>query len=201
MKKRIMAMSLLALFFILGQAWALRSPVDLLQGISNRMIVQLEQNKSHLKQRGVVHSIVRDTLLPYVDLNRMSALVVGPNYWRSASSVQKAQFKQEFTRMVISTYSTALSSYDNDRVSFYPLRGGYSGNTVHVNSVIVRRSGQRIPMSYNLVRSDGGWLVYDFSVENVSIVQSYRAQFAGVLSSSGMDGLVQRLIQHNRKSR
>lgn len=199
--KRFFKYPLVALLFVLGTAWALQSPVSLLQGVSNRMITQLERNKSRLKRPGVVHAIVRNTLLPYVDLNRMSALVVGPNYWRSATSAQKSQFKREFTQMVVSTYSAAISSYNGDRVLFYPLRGGYSGRTVQVRSVIMRRNGQRIPLSYNLIRSGSSWRVYDFSVENVSIVQSYRAQFAGVLSSSGMSGLVQRLRRHNRKTR
>lgn len=198
MKKRIHYLAL-ALLFVLGTAWAVQLPVAFLQGISNRMIAQLERNKNRLRNATVVNSIVRRTLVPYVDLNRMSALVVGPNYWRSASSGQKAQFKREFTSMVISTYAAAISSYDGDRVLFYPVRGGYSGRTVQVRSVIVRRNGQRIPVTYNLIRSGGGWRVFDFAVENVSIVQSYRAQFAGVLSSGGMSGLIQRLQRHNRR--
>ena len=201
MKKRIITYPLFALLFVLGTAWAIQSPIVFLKGISDRMIAQLERNKSRLKQSGVVHSIVRSTLVPYVDLNRMSALVVGPNQWRSASTAQKNAFKNEFTRMVISTYAAAISSYNGDRVLFYPLRGGYSGRTAQVRSVIVRRSGQRIPVSYNLIQAGNSWRVFDFSVENVSIVQSYRAQFASVLSSSGMNGLIQRLQQHNRKTR
>lgn len=201
MKKYWITYPLLALIFVLGTAWAVQSPEALLKSISNQMIVKLEQNKSQLKHSGVVRTIVRTTLLPHVDLNRMSMRVVGPQAWRSATSEQKSQFKKEFTRMVISTYSTAIASYNGDRVLFYPLRGGYSGNTVRVRSVIVRRNGRRIPMSYSLIRNGNTWLVYDFSVENVSIVRSYRAQFASVLTNSGMPGLVSRLKQHNRRMR
>ena len=201
MKRCLITYPLLALCFAIANAWAAQSPIDFVKGMSNRMIEQLEHNKSRLKQPGIVDSIVRRTLVPYVDLNRMSALVVGPNYWRTATNAQKVQFKSEFTRMVISTYAAAISSYNGDRVLFYPLRGGYSGRTVQVRSVIVRRSGQRIPVSYNLAQERGGWRVYDFSIENVSIVRSYRAQFAGVLSNSGMNGLIQRLQHHNRRAR
>jgi len=201
MKKRFLTLSLLGLFFVAGAAWAVQSPISLLQSISNQMIAKLERNKSRLRQSGVINSIVRTTLLPYVDLNRMSAMVVGRYYWMKATPAQKSAFKREFTSMVISTYSAAISSYNGDVVRFYPLRGGYSGQTVQVKSVIIRRTGQRIPVSYQLIRQGGSWRVYDFSVENVSIVSSYRAQFAGVLSNHGMNGLIARLQRHNRKRR
>jgi len=180
-------------------ALAIESPVTMLQRISNQMISSLEKNKSRLKKSNVIHNIVNRVLIPHIALNRMSASVVGPRYWRSASRAQRSTFIRQFTRLVTSTYSAALASYDGDRVRFYPLRGGYRGATVQVRSVIARRNGQRIPMSYSLIRQGSRWKVYDFSIENVSIVQSYRAQFAGVLSRSGMRGLIQRLISHNRR--
>lgn len=201
MKKRAQSLLAAIMIAVVGISYAQSSPVGMLQGIANRMISQLEANKSNLKRGATVHSIVRGTLLPYVDLDRMSALVVGPRYWRAASSAQKSQFKREFTRMVISTYAAALSSYNGDRVLFYPLRGGAGSGNVSVRSVIVRSTGQRIPVSYNLARSGGGWRIYDFSVENVSIVRSYNAQFAGVLANSGMSGLIQRLAKHNQRTR
>jgi phospholipid transport system substrate-binding protein len=197
--KRFIQFSALSLVFFLGVARAAQSPVALLQGVTNQMIVSLEHNKSGLSRPGVIHAIVRRILIPHIDLNRMSASVVGPSYWRQTSARQRQIFIREFTDMVIATYSNALASYDRDRVLFYPLRGGYAHrNTVRVNSLIVRSNGQKIPLSYNLIRSGGSWRVYDFSIENVSIVQSYQAQFSGVLSGRGMSGLIQRLIKHNR---
>lgn len=201
MKIKIWKSSVLALLLVTGFAMASESPVAMLQRISNRMIASLEKNKSHLRRSSVVHGIVNRVLIPHVALSRMGASVVGPRYWRSATSSQRRQFVHQFTRLVISTYSAALASYDGDRVRFYPLRGGHRGNTVRVRSVIIRRNGQRIPLSYNLIRSGGSWKIYDFSVENVSIVRSYHAQFEGVLANSGMSGLIRKLILHNRKFR
>jgi phospholipid transport system substrate-binding protein len=69
-----------------------------------------------------------------------------------------------------------------------------------VRSVIIRRSGQRIKVDYNVVRSGDSWKVYDFSIENVSMVQSYRSQFSDVLAQQGMSGLLQRLKTHNKNT-
>lgn len=179
-------------------SFAVTSPVTQLQNIANQMVKSLEQNKSHLSNMNVIRGIVNRNLLPNVDLTRMSASVVG-RYWRDASATQKSQFKKEFAYLVTTTYAAALSSYDGDKVQFYPLRGNYAQqSTVSVRSLIVRASGQRIPVDYDLVREGSQWKVYDFSIENVSMVQSYRSQFAGVLSTSGISGLLQQLQQHNR---
>ena len=201
MRIKIWKSCIIALFLMTGVASAVESPVAMLQRISNQMIASLERNKSRLRQSSVIHAIVNRVLIPHIALNRMGSSVVGPRYWRAATSSQRSQFIRQFTRLVTSTYSAALASYDNDRMRFYPLRGGYARSTVQVRSVIVRRSGQRIPMSYNLIRSGGSWKIYDFSIENVSIVRSYRAQFAGVLANSGMKGLIKKLIIHNRRRR
>lgn len=177
------------------------SPVTQLQSIANRMINQLEKNQSRLKSLSVIRSIVNSTLLPAVDLNRMSASVIG-RYWRSASSAQQSEFQKEFSYMVTTTYASALSSYDDDRVRFYPLRENYTTrNTMRVTSVILRKNGQEIPISYDVVRHGDSWKVYDFSIEHVSMVQSYRSQFADVLSNGGMSALLNRLKTHNRSTR
>lgn len=173
------------------------SPTVELQGIANRMIQSLEANKSRLNDRGVIRGIVNRNLLPYVDLDRMSEAVV-KKYWRTATPGQRAEFKKQFASLVTSTYASALASYNKDVVKFFPVNNP-NGTFVKVRSVIIRSTGQRIPVSYEVIRSGSEWKVFDFSIENVSMVQSYSAQFAGVLSSSGMNGLLQKLKNHNAR--
>src|SRR3989338_10154662 len=162
------------------------SPSTQLQQVANRMITQLESNKSKLNNMNVIRRIVNQVLLPHVDLDRMSASVVG-RYWQTASAAQRSVFKKEFSYLVTTTYASALTSYDGDKVNFRPIRGSYTNRqTVRASSEIVRKNGQRIPISYDVVRHGNQWKVYDFSIENVSMVQSYRAQFADVLAQGGM---------------
>jgi len=174
------------------------SPATQFQGIANRMISQLESNKSQLHKMSVIRRIVNQILLPNVDLDRMSASVVG-RAWQTATAAQKAQFKKEFSYLVTTTYAAALSSYNDDRVVFRPLRAGYeSAQTTRVNSEIIRKNGQHIQITYDVTRSGNQWKVYDFSIEHVSMVQSYRSQFANVLAQGGMPALLARIKSHNR---
>ncbi|OGT33209.1 MAG: hypothetical protein A3C44_06000 [Gammaproteobacteria bacterium RIFCSPHIGHO2_02_FULL_39_13] len=175
------------------------SPVTQLQAVADKMISQLESNKTQLHQMQVIRNIVNHVLLPHVDLSRMSSAVVGRE-WRLATPAQREQFQKEFSYLVTTTYASALASYDGDKVTFQPLREDYAAKqTVRVSSIIVRKNGQRIPITYDVERNGNAWKVYDFSIEHVSMVQSYRSQFQGVLAQGGMNALLVRLKIHNRR--
>lgn len=201
LRRRIHASVVALLLCVFSMAtYAVESPVTLLKGVANGMIKELEKNKSRLRNRSVIYGIVDRVLVPHVALDRMGMAVVGRSHWMKATGQQRQIFIREFTRLVTSTYAAALASYDGDVVRFYPLRVDYNTRrVVQVRSMIVRQSGRRIPISYNLLRLGNTWKVYDFSIENVSMINSYRAQFASVLANSGMSGLLQRLARHNRK--
>lgn len=193
--KRIVAMVMMVLPLY---AFAIQSPVAQMQKEANQMISQLEANKANLKNLNVIRRIVNNTLLPSVDLDRMAASVVG-QAWRTATPAQRSDFKKQFSDLVTTTYAAALSSYNDDKVLFQPVRGNYEDRqTLRVASVIVRKTGQRIPVTYDLVRDGSAWKVYDFSIENISMVQSYRSQFSSVLAQGGMPALLQRLRAHNQ---
>lgn len=202
--KKRWIVGVMCLLWLSPLAMAIQSPVVFLNGLSQQMLVKLQHHKSRLSGasgKRIIYQIVNQVLMPHMSSNRMSAAVVGRNNWLKASRAQRATFIKEFKQLVISTYGAALTSYDNDRVRYYPLRGGYASKQyLRVNSVIIRRSGQKIPVSYNLLRAGNRWQIYDFSVENVSMVQSYRSSFASYLSKGGMNGLIKRLKAHNRRN-
>jgi phospholipid transport system substrate-binding protein len=183
--------------FLCISSWvfAATSPVDMLQNTSNQLLGDLA--KTTQRNDTILHNLVKRILIPHIDLNRMSALVVG-KYWSAASDAQRSQFEEEFTHFVTRTYSNALSSYSNEKVRFFPIRGGVKGDHAEVKSAIDQTNGESVAVSYRLILSGGEWKVYDFSVEGVSIVENYRSQFAEVLRSNGLTGLIQRLKQQNQ---
>lgn len=185
--------SLLLGVLISISVFALVSPVKQLNGVAQRLMGQLHKNRTRLRDPKVVHSIIRRLLMPHFGQNKISASVLGGRYWANASSSQRSQFKRLFSSLVIGTYAAAFQGYNNDKVKFFPLRGGYRRRVVTVNSLLIRGNGQRIRMSYNVRRAGSRWKIYDFSIAGVSMVQSYRAQFSGVLAKLGLPGLIARL--------
>lgn len=175
------------------------SPVTMLDQVSQQMIKGLEQNKSQLrKSPKIIDGLVEKYIVPHIDIDRMTGSILGRSYWTKATPQQKKELIVELKKMIISTYSAAFASYDNDVIRFYPLRGNVSAPELQVQSIVVRRSGQKIKVDYNVEKLNGQWMVYDFSIENVSMVQSYRSQFAGTLNQGGVTLLIQQLKAHNK---
>ena len=199
MKKVIFALFGL---LICTMAWAVSSPVAILQNTSNQLISALQRNQATLKTKPqVVYGIVNQILLPHVDVMSMSSKALGREAWLRATPAQRQAFAQQFVTLLIRTYSSALAQYTNERVNFLPLRGDYNSQSrVQVNSVIVRESGPSINLSYRMMRVGGQWMLYDFSVDGVSIIESFRSQFVQVFQQRGIDGLINELAQHNAQN-
>lgn len=75
MKKVIVA--LLGLFMC-TMAWAISSPIEVLQNTSNQLISELQRNQATLKTKPqIVYGIVDQILLPHVDVESMSSKALG----------------------------------------------------------------------------------------------------------------------------
>ena len=93
-------------------------PVGLLQHIADNMVSQLKANKATLKTKpGIVYKLAYQYVVPYADLSEMSKRVLPPQTWNSATAEQRRQFEKQFTTLLIRTYASALTSYQEDRKS------------------------------------------------------------------------------------
>jgi len=176
------------------------SPVPMLERAANNIIATLKANKVSLKNNpGIIYQAVESNLLPNVDVAGMSRSVLGRQVWGKATPAERDQFSKAFTRLVIRTYSSPLAQYSDETVQFLPLRGSIEGRFLRVNSVIVRSAGQNIPLSYSLISKNGEWKIYDISVEGVSLLQSFRSQFAQALQHSSINEVINQMQQKQIK--
>jgi phospholipid transport system substrate-binding protein len=171
----------------------------MLEQSAKGIISTLKENKANLQNNpSIIYKAVETYLLPQVDVIGMSRSVLGRQAWTKASPAERTQFAQAFTQLVIRTYSSPLAKYSDETVQFLPLRGSTDSRFVRVNSVIVRSTGKNIPLTYSLVSKDGQWKIYDLSVEGVSLLQSFRSQFAQALQNSNVTEVI-KTMQRNQK--
>ncbi len=212
-RKRITCLKAVALMLfttcLFNSGFALQAPdpTPELQTISNQMIAALKTNKASMtKNPQVVYDIVEKILLPHVDLTVMARSALGRDAWMNATASEQQAFTEQFKALLLHTYAAGLSSYTDESVQFDAIRGGIqAGQTrVEVTSQIIRNDGPPIAVSYRLVyellgsNSASDWYVYDFSVEGVSMIQSFRAQFAAELSNGEtLAQLTTKLQAHN----
>ena len=191
---------LFLLFSVALMVQAASSPEKMLQESADKIISVLKSNQSKLKSNPtLIYSAVQQYLLPNVDVSGMSRSVLGRDAWMKATAAEKQAFSQAFTKLVIRTYAGPLSKYNGETVRFHPVRGGVQGRFVRVDSDIIRPAGPAIPLSYSLVSKSGQWKVYDLSVEGISLLQSFHAQFAQVLERSSLADLTAQMEHQQLK--
>lgn len=201
--KKMMSRILTIFVFLFSTLWLTQAlaadsaPVALLQSLSDQMINGLKSHQATLKTHpGYVYSLARRVVVPHADLDEMSKRVLPARTWMQATPAQRSEFKKEFTTTLIRTYASALAEYKDETVNFYPVRGG-SGNSVKVDSQIVRTDGPSISVSYRLINKGAGWKLVDMTVEGVSMLESFRSQFADKLNSEDMGSLIKDISTHN----
>jgi phospholipid transport system substrate-binding protein len=176
-----------------------QSPTAMLQGIADHMINNLKANKATLKNNPTyVYDLADKTIVPHADLIEMSRRVLPAKTWNSATQAQRNKFRTEFTTLLVRTYASALAEYKDQDITFYPIRGGYANKSrVTVDSKIVRSDGPAISVRYQLVLKGQEWRLYDLTIEGISMLDSFRSQFADKLAQGDMVELIKELGQHN----
>ena len=183
-----------------ARAQANPGPEALVRQISEEVIETVKADKDI--QAGSVPKImalVDAKVMPHVNFQRMTAIAVG-RPWRSASPEQQRRLLEEFKTLLVRTYSGALTQVKDQTVQLRPMRAGADDPEVVVRTE-VRGKGDPIQLDYRLERTDKGWKIYDVNVLGVWLADtSFKSQFAPVVSSSGIDGLISNLAELNRKA-
>ena len=201
-KIRYVNLWIILIYLLSFPVFAQNNPVVLLQSIANNMIAGLKANKATLKTKpAIVYNLAYRYVVPNADLLEMSKHVLPPDVWNHATPAQRIQFQREFTITFIRTYVSALTSYENQTVRFFPIRGDYSNaKTAEVSSQIEGSNIQTIRVVYRLIHTNRGWKLFDMSVEGVSMIDSFRAQFADILSQGSMNQLLTQMSRHNNRT-
>lgn len=201
MTKKWFTRSIVGTVFLLwGSAvLAVGTPTSMVRQTADQVLHELQQQKATLKQNpSVVYNIIDRVLVPHVDVDLMTRSVVGRNAWMSATPAEREAFTQQFKTLVIRTYGAAMAAYTNQTLEILPAR---DPNTTVVRSIIKQPDGPQVPVTYRVVNVNGEWKVFDFSVEGVSLIESFREQFASELAEGGgLARLTEQLKKHNQQN-
>lgn len=135
---------------------------------------------------------LRAAVLPLFDFPEMARRSLGA-HWRRRTPEQREEFTRIFTRLLERTYASRIASYNGQRMHF--VREEVDGRFAQVDTRIVDRAGRRFDVAYRLHRvgGRGEWRIYDIVIENISLVNNYRAQFSRVISRTSYEALLAKL--------
>ena len=78
-----------------------------------------------------------------------------------------------------------------------PVRIPAGATDAVVRNQYLRPGRPPVVVEYAMHKTPAGWKIYDITVEGVSLVLTYRAEFDQVTRASGIDGLIKRLAEKN----
>jgi phospholipid transport system substrate-binding protein len=191
---------LLALLVVNGAYADTATPDAMVKNTANDVLEILKSDKDiENGDMNKIGKLVEDKIATKFDFERMSRMVLGRK-WNAASKEQQDQFIVEFRSLLIRTYSSALSKYRNQTIEYKPLRAQPGDTEVMVKTQIMQSSGPAIPLDYTLEQIEGTWKVYDVSIDGISLAVTYHGQFAEEVKQNGIDGVIHRLAEKNKKS-
>jgi phospholipid transport system substrate-binding protein len=183
-----------------GVALAEVSPDALVKTTAEDVLTIIKNDKDiQAGNQTKIFALAEEKILPNFNFDRVSRIVLGKN-WNGATKEQQDAFQKEFKTLLIRTYASALSKYKNQTIEYKPLRAQPSDTEVSVKTQINQPGGQPIEVDYSLAKETDGWKVFDIVIEGVSLVTNYRGQFNNEIRQSGMDGLIQKLVEKNKSN-
>ncbi|MBI3571656.1 MAG: ABC transporter substrate-binding protein [Gammaproteobacteria bacterium] len=196
--KKIASAVLFALLALSALAAEL-APDLLAREVTDKIVVLLKANKdAYNKDHKKLYAMVDENVLAHFDFRAMSRTVLG-RYWRAADENQRARFTSEFRDLLVRTYATALLKYNDEKIVYLPFRLSPDDRTTTVKSEVRRTDGgPPIAINYSFYHTDGGWKVYDLTIEGASLVTTYQSTYSERVQKDGLDALIESLTQDNK---
>jgi phospholipid transport system substrate-binding protein len=172
-------------------------PDELVRKVTEDVLAAVKSDKQLAagdKQKAL--KLAEEKVLPLIDFEEATRLAVG-RAWREANPEQKKKLTDEFRRMLVRTYSSAISAYEGQTMKVQPVHMKAGDTDVTVHNQYIRPGGKPVQLDYQMRKIGETWKIYDIIVEGVSLVLTYRSEFDAVVKQQGVDGLIKRLAEKN----
>lgn len=118
--------------------------------------------------------------------------------WRARTVGEQAEFRSLFASFVQRAFVYWLASVAEVDGSKGGITVAYLGESADRDSTLVRtaigrRGGRQVLLDHDMVYQDRRWMVRDVTIDGISLVTNYRAQFARVVAVSSYPELVARM--------
>jgi phospholipid transport system substrate-binding protein len=183
----------LVLFLVLGITVSALGgePTDKIRQTTDKILSILAdpslKNPSKVEER---RRLIRKAVDERFDWEEMARRSLA-RHWASRTDEEKKEFVGLFGDLLQRTYMSKVEGYSGEKVLYEgeKVDGEYATVTVK----IVTKKNVDIPVVYRLKKEGEDWLVYDISIEGVSLVNNYRTQFNSIITQSSYENLIKKL--------
>ena len=134
--------------------------------------------------------LVREAVSEQFNREEMSRRTLA-QHWSKRTEGEKKEFVDLYAKLLEQTYLDRVEGYSGEKVF-------YKGEEVDGKYGVVRvkiltEQGTEIAVEYRLKKTGDDWLVYDVSIEGVSLVNNYRNQFNSIIVRSSYKDFIIKL--------
>jgi phospholipid transport system substrate-binding protein len=166
-------------------------PMDQLRGTVDRVLTILQDPRLRsADKRDERRQQLAKVISARFDFDEMARRSLGAE-WRRLTPGQRQEFVELFAELLRDTYVANIESYKGEKVIY--TRETQEEQYAVVQTILRSPEGTEYTLDYRLHLIDKEWKVYDVVIENVSIVNNYRSQFARVINKSSYEGLIRAL--------
>ena len=127
------------------------------------------------------------------DFREMAKRSLG-QHWATRTPAERNQFVALFTDLMQRSYISKVDQHGGAKMIY---RGEtVDGDTASVQTAIPLSNGNQMPLEYRMHNADARWQVYDLSIDGISLISNYRAQFNKVIRLESYETLVAKLTSH-----
>ncbi len=166
-------------------------PQDQLRQTTDKVLAILSdpslKSPDRTKERRELISKVVDERFDWEEMARRSLA----RHWGQRTPEERQEFTRLFKELLERVYMDKVEGYSWNKI-FYEgeqIDGDYAAIKVR----IFTSKDQTIQVEYRTRKKGNNWLVYDFIVEGVGLVNNYRTQFNEIILKSSYQELVKRL--------
>ena len=165
------------------------APTDVVRNFYG-VLLDIMQHAAPLGPKGryqKLEPVVRGTF----DVPFMARLSVGPT-WRSLTPEQKRRAVQAYSRYIAAIYASRFDDYAGEKFEVLGQQQIKHGTLIKTH--IVKSNGEPVAINYVVHDNDNAWQIRDIYLSgSISELATRRSDFANILRTSGIDGLIDSL--------
>lgn len=161
-------------------------PTDVVRNFYS-VLLDIMQHAAALGPKGRYQKL-EPVVLGTFDVPFMARLSVGPT-WRTLTAEQKRRAVQAYGRYIAAIYATRFDAYAGEK--FQVLGQQQIKHGTLIRTQIVKANGEPVSINYVVHDNDTAWQIRDIYLSGaISELATRRSDFANILRTSGIDGLI-----------
>ena len=139
---------------------------------------------------GALQAAVRRLAFQMFGAPEAARQALGP-HWAGRTPVEQDDFTRLFAELLEATYLSQVDGLGGVKIRY--VGEMVEGDRADVRARLSARKGREVTVDARLVRRGDRWLIYDLTLDGVSLIGNYRAQFDRIIRRSSYPELVRQV--------